>query len=365
MAPAAQAALGLLSQRERLLRALLAGLALPLALLLLLVAAPLALLSGGGSGGTSAGGLPAGAAPFLAIYADAALVYRVSPFLLMAVHEDETGFGSSTLPGVRSGVNSAGCCAGPMQFLITGGATPAAGGRGGTWAGYRSAHQRARLPRPESYPLRFERPHPNVYDSYDAIYAAAAYLRALGAGPRLDERTLRALARYKGTPPASLPYARYDFQRARELEQLARRGAGGEQGTPAPVPSGELGWPLPRPYTQVISPFGTRWGRLHAGVDIPAPQGTRIYAAATGRVTTRGWVGGYGNYTCLQHRGAYSTCYAHQSRLGPTPSGGIVTRGALVGYVGCTGHCFGDHLHFELRVDGRPVDPEPYLRGRR
>jgi murein DD-endopeptidase MepM/ murein hydrolase activator NlpD len=100
-----------------------------------------------------------------------------------------------------------------------------------------------------------------------------------------------------------------------------------------------------------------RWGPLHAGIDVAVPAGTPIYAAATGRVTTKGWVGGYGNYTCLDHGRRISTCYAHQSRFGPTPSGGILAGGQLVGYVGCTGHCFGPHVHFEVGIAGRPVDP--------
>ena len=146
-------------------------------------------------------------------------VYAVSPFLLMAVHENETDFSRSTLPGVRSGVNFAGCCAGPMQFSITGSAF---GGSGGTWAGYRYAYRKARLARPASYPLRFESPHPNVYDSYDAIYAAASYFHALGAGPQLDQRTYQALLSYTGVPPASIPYARHDYERAQELQALAQ-----------------------------------------------------------------------------------------------------------------------------------------------
>jgi murein DD-endopeptidase MepM/ murein hydrolase activator NlpD len=108
-----------------------------------------------------------------------------------------------------------------------------------------------------------------------------------------------------------------------------------------------------------------RWGRLHTGIDIAALTGTPIRAAATGRVTIREWVDGYGLFTCLEHRAPYSTCYAHQSRLGPTPPGGIVSRGGLVGYVGCSGHCFGAHLHFEVRISGQPVDPLPYLITRR
>jgi hypothetical protein len=343
--------------RHLLVRAALAAL-LALLLLIALLGGLVALIAGRSGGTISPAGLPAGARPFLPIYADAAAVYRVNPFLLMAVHEDETSFSRSTLPGVASGVNFAGCCAGPMQFYISGGATPAQGGYGATWGGYRHAYRRARLPRPASYPLRFERPHPNVYDSYDAIYAAALYFHQLGAGPRLDGRTFQALAGYKGTPPASYPYARHDYERARELEQLARS----TRPRGAPAGDGKLAWPVRGP---VVSPFGMRWGRLHAGIDIAVPAGTPIYAAAAGRLTTKGWVGGYGNYACLDHGQRISTCYAHQSRFGPTPSGGILARGQLVGYVGCTGHCFGPHLHFELRIAGRPVDPMPYLAGGR
>ena len=73
-----------------------------------------------------------------------------------------------------------------------------------------------------------------------------------------------------------------------------------------------------------------------------------------------GSVSGYGNYTCVQHTGSLSTCYAHQSRFG-TSQGAGVRQGQVIGYVGCTGHCFGDHLHFETRVNGSPVDPMGYL----
>jgi hypothetical protein len=193
-----------------------------LAVLLLMIVAPLAILSSQQSTQDFAtGGLPAGAQPFVSIYRDAARAFQVSPFLLMAVHEDETNYSLSPLPGVADGLNLALCCAGPMQFSITGAASNAAGGRGGTWAAFSHAYRRARVPRPASYPGRYTAHNPNVYDSYDAIYGAAAYLRSLGAGPNLDDRTLNALASYKGTPPASLPYARHDYTRAQELQQLA------------------------------------------------------------------------------------------------------------------------------------------------
>jgi peptidoglycan DL-endopeptidase CwlO len=121
--------------------------------------------------------------------------------------------------------------------------------------------------------------------------------------------------------------------------------------------SGGLIWPVSGP---IVSGFGMRWGRLHAGVDIAVPAGTPIRAAQSGRVVLLGWTGGYGNYTCIQHTGGLSTCYAHQSRYA-TSNGASVSKGQVIGYVGCTGHCFGDHLHFETRINGSPVNPAGYL----
>ena len=118
-----------------------------------------------------------------------------------------------------------------------------------------------------------------------------------------------------------------------------------------------LSWPVNGP---IVSPFGPRWGRLHAGVDIAAPSGTPIRAAASGTVTLMGWVGGYGNYTCITHSGGLSTCYAHQSSYA-TSQGARVSTGQVIGSVGCTGHCYGDHLHFETRINGSPVNPAGYL----
>ena len=116
-------------------------------------------------------------------------------------------------------------------------------------------------------------------------------------------------------------------------------------------------WPVGGTFT---SPFGMRWGRLHAGIDLAAPEGTPIRAAESGNVVLAGWTGGYGNYTCIAHGGGLSTCYAHQSRYG-TSVGAKVSKGQVIGYVGNTGHSFGAHLHFETRVNGSPVDPMGYL----
>jgi murein DD-endopeptidase MepM/ murein hydrolase activator NlpD len=121
--------------------------------------------------------------------------------------------------------------------------------------------------------------------------------------------------------------------------------------------SGRLIWPANGP---VSSPFGQRWGRLHAGIDIPLSEGTPLRASDSGRVALAGWVGGYGNYTCIQHTSSMSTCYAHQSRLG-TSVGASVKQGQVIGYSGNTGNSTGPHLHFEVRINGNPVDPLGYL----
>ncbi len=92
------------------------------------------------------------------------------------------------------------------------------------------------------------------------------------------------------------------------------------------------------------------------------PAGTPIRAAKDGTIAfaqTEAESGGYGNYTCIDHGGGLSTCYAHQSSFAITS--GSVQQGDVIGYVGCTGHCFGDHLHFEVRINGTAVDPMGYL----
>jgi murein DD-endopeptidase MepM/ murein hydrolase activator NlpD len=143
------------------------------------------------------------------------------------------------------------------------------------------------------------------------------------------------------------------------LEREQARVQAALQGVAGPIRqgSGQLIWPVNGP---VVSGFGMRWGRLHAGIDIAVPSGTAIRAADSGTVVLMGWVGGYGNYTCIQHNSSLSTCYAHQSSFA-TSNGASVSQGQVIGYVGCTGHCFGDHLHFETRINGSPVDPMGYL----
>jgi murein DD-endopeptidase MepM/ murein hydrolase activator NlpD len=128
-------------------------------------------------------------------------------------------------------------------------------------------------------------------------------------------------------------------------------------GTPAATGNGTFIWPVNGPVT---SPFGMRWGRLHAGIDIGAGMGTPIHAAGSGTVIYSGWMGGYGNLVVIDHGNGLATAYAHQSSIA-VGVGQAVAQGDTIGYVGSTGHSFGPHLHFEVRVNGAAVDPLGYL----
>jgi murein DD-endopeptidase MepM/ murein hydrolase activator NlpD len=127
---------------------------------------------------------------------------------------------------------------------------------------------------------------------------------------------------------------------------------------------GAVGWPVSGPIT---SPFGMRFDpvqhryQLHSGIDIAAAQGATIAAAADGRVIFAGWYGGYGNAIIIDHGGGTSTLYGHCSQIF-VGVGQDVVRGQAIGAVGMTGDATGPHVHFEVRRDGKPVDPMGYLR---
>jgi peptidoglycan DL-endopeptidase CwlO len=153
--------------------------------------------------------------------------------------------------------------------------------------------------------------------------------------------------------------AALEKENARIQAQLASAQNGSPSVSSGPLRpgSGGLIWPVNGP---IVSPFGMRWGRLHAGVDIAVPSGTPVHAAKSGKVLIAGWVSGYGNYTCIGHGGGLSTCYGHQERI-MVSVGQSVSQGQVIGLSDCTGHCFGPHVHFETRINGVPVDPMGYL----
>jgi murein DD-endopeptidase MepM/ murein hydrolase activator NlpD len=140
----------------------------------------------------------------------------------------------------------------------------------------------------------------------------------------------------------------------------------GRQSGQALVPSGHGVLAVPIPGAPITSGFGPRvhpiYGdvRMHTGIDFGASAGTPIRAAADGVVVSAGPLGGYGNATVIDHGNGLATLYGHQSSIAVSP-GQRVSRGQVIGYVGCTGLCTGPHLHFEVRVRGTPVDPMPYL----
>jgi murein DD-endopeptidase MepM/ murein hydrolase activator NlpD len=349
-APALQAAGAAVAGRVLAPRALAAA-GLALLALLLLIVAPLALISsiGGGSRQIAprADPIPAGLG---SVFNEAARVYAVNAYLLAAIADQESTFGTG--PGWRT-INSAGCV-GLMQMCV--------GGRGGdSWSATKYAYRRGQ--RPPVYSFMTAR-HPDVLDSFDNVMAAAVHLRGKVGGrpiPNLDGLAYRALCGYYGACADGIAgnYAADVLARARAWQ---REAASTSPGVPALGQTAALVWPVRGPVT---SPFCERraWETCHPGIDIGVATGTPILAAAAGRVSvvqSSDRSGGYGNFTCLQHTSALATCYAHQLRF-LVGVGEVVGRGQPIGISDCTGRCYGAHLHFEVRLDRRVVCPARYL----
>ena len=151
-------------------------------------------------------------------------------------------------------------------------------------------------------------------------------------------------------------------RRRREQEEERRR----QQATQVvALAGGSMVWPVPG-HMRVTSGYGPRNHPIsrrpenHSGIDIGAPTGTYIVAALGGTVIISGWQGGYGNTIVIDHGGGISTLYGHNSR-NLVNVGDRVDQGQVIGRVGSTGVSTGPHLHFEVRHNGRHVDPGPYL----
>ncbi|HIT24919.1 MAG TPA: peptidoglycan DD-metalloendopeptidase family protein [Candidatus Enterenecus avicola] len=151
---------------------------------------------------------------------------------------------------------------------------------------------------------------------------------------------------------------KYDEQLAAQEPAPPPSTGGGSSSNPVVDPSGNWYWPLPG-YYYISSVFGGRYHPItgvwesHTGTDVPAPGGTPIQCAKDGIVTTSQYNPSYGNYCIIYHGNGYATLYAHMRALPSVKVGESVTAGQVIGYVGTTGSSTGNHLHFELRINGQ------------
>lgn len=141
--------------------------------------------------------------------------------------------------------------------------------------------------------------------------------------------------------PGAKPIAKKEVMIARAETQVSRGAAD------------RFSWPT---QGDISSPFGYRWGRLHAGVDIANDSGTPVRAAMSGRVTYSGYYSGYGYTLIMEHAQGYETLYGHLSGFA-VGSGQYVRAGQVIAYMGSTGNSTGPHLHFEVHQNGRVIDP--------
>ena len=144
--------------------------------------------------------------------------------------------------------------------------------------------------------------------------------------------------------------------------QRASRSEARDTGVKAPQEQAEADlWLLPLDDYQFTSPYGVRFGKLHAGIDLAAPEGTPYKAVHAGKVTSAGYAGGYGYAITVKHSDGTEMIYAHSRRL-LVKTGDTVKAGQPIGEVGNTGYSYGTHLHIEVHVKGAPTDPIVFLR---
>ena len=177
-----------------------------------------------------------------------------------------------------------------------------------------------------------------------------------------DVAGLQFLLRYRGFSPGSVDGG-FGPATLHALRHHSTRRSGGGHPASQGAPSGPVRFL--RPVSGAIGDgFGYPGGRRHDGVDFPEPYGTAVGAAGRGTVNFAGWnSGGYGNLIVIDHRLGYQTWYAHLSAFS-VHAGEHVAGGVRIGRVGSTGHSTGPHLHFEVRHNGVPVNPVPYLLSR-
>ncbi len=186
-----------------------------------------------------------------------------------------------------------------------------------------------------------------VYEDDSNMYIGESEIMQEG---QAGTHTVTDLVTYKG----DMEYKREQLQETVQVAavaQIVKRGTKSKPTYMYPCTN----WPI-------TSRFGYRWGRLHAGTDVGVMTGTTVRASRAGQVTVAGWLGGYGNCVMIDHGDGVVTVYGHLSEV-TVSVGEYVDQGERVALSGNTGRSTGPHLHFEIRVNGVPVDPEPYLQG--
>ena len=198
-----------------------------------------------------------------------------------------------------------------------------------------------------------------------AVVGAAAFVGAgvvaLGAASNLPDA--------KAVNPTVL----HDLETARVTsEDLANRSADAERASRGDERGAEAAaltdaqaeaevWLLPLDDFTFTSPYGVRFGKLHAGIDLAAAEGVPYKAVHAGTVTSAGYSGGYGYAITIKHDDGTEAIYAHSRRL-LVKTGDVVKAGQVIGEVGNTGYSYGTHLHLEIHENGKPTDPIPLLR---
>jgi len=247
----------------------------------------------------------------LPVFLKAQEKYGVSWAVLAAICKTESGFGRDMGPSEAG-------AAGFMQFM------PA------TWEKYKQDGNNDG---------RFD-----PYDPWDSVFSAANMLKANG---------------YNTNPREAIYLYNHAWWYVNKVQGIAN------QYSSTMVPVGNGIWPCPAQYAQISSGYGSRWhpilqtNRFHDGIDIPAPEGTPVFAVEDGEVDWDRAKGGYGLCVVLGHAAA-RTLYAHLSGVA-VRSGEKVKAGQVIGYVGSTGLSTGPHLHFSVYVNDRPCNPEEWL----
>jgi murein DD-endopeptidase MepM/ murein hydrolase activator NlpD len=183
---------------------------------------------------------------------------------------------------------------------------------------------------------------------------------AAAAGQAVNEAAVALRARRDLLAEADATVRALVVARAAEDAAAAQAVATAALGTVDVPVTGDWGRPAVGPLS---SPFGPRWGVAHEGLDIAARPGSVIRAAHSGTVTLARWYGGYGNAVQVDHGGGLATRYGHASEL-LVGAGEFVAAGQPIALVGSTGDSTGPHLHFEVRVNGKAIDPLPFMLAR-